>query len=84
MNLILQFPDISEEMRSKSKKNQRNYKAINANHPLAYSEDEIVSKYFEGEFRRWHIKLFIIIAASLGFLWFTIINISWIYNLITT
>ena len=83
MNLILQFPDISEQMRSKTKRNQRNFKAVNANHPMPYSEDETITKYYEGEFRRWHFKLLFIIAASLGIVWFSVLNSAWIFNAVT-
>jgi len=81
MNLIQQFPDISGKMRARIKTNQ-NYRAANAMQPLSYIESQAVVQYYEGEFRRWHLKLLFIIVASFGTLYFAILKSSWILNLI--
>ena len=84
MNLIQQFPDISGKIRARIKINNRNYKAVNPVQPLSYIENEVVSKYYEGEFRRWHLKFLFIIAFTLGILYFTLLKSAWIFNLIAS
>jgi hypothetical protein len=80
MNLIKQFPDISEKMRAKTRMEQRVYRVANAMQPLTYIEDKAVAKYYEGEFRRWHFKLFFIMAASVGGIYFALLKSPWILN----
>jgi hypothetical protein len=80
MNLIKQFPDISEKMRAKIRMEQRVYRVTNAMQPLTYIEDKAVVKYYEGEFKRWHFKLFFIVAASIGGVYFVLLKSSWILN----
>jgi hypothetical protein len=60
----------------------RNFKSVNVIQPQSYIEDEAVTQYYEGEFRRWHIKLLFIVAATFGTLYFILLKSSWIYNLI--
>jgi hypothetical protein len=82
MNLVQQFPDISEKMRSKKEMGDRSYRSANAKQSLGYIEDEAVVQYYEGEFRRWHIKFLFIVAATLGVTYVIILKSFWIYNLI--
>jgi hypothetical protein len=83
MNLIQQFPDISQKIRSKIAEGQRNYKTANAKQAMPYSEEEAVSAYYEGEFRRRHFKLFFIVGSILGIIYFALLKGSWILNWIT-
>jgi hypothetical protein len=82
MNLVQQFPDISEKMRSKSKMVGRNSRSANAERSLGCVEADAVVQYYEGEFRRWHIKFLFIVAATLGITYFIILKSFWIYNLL--
>jgi hypothetical protein len=82
MNLIDQFPDVSEKMRANIRMSRKNYASANAIQPLSYSEGEAVSRYYEGEFRRWHFKLLFIVAASVGIVYLALLNGAWIFNLI--
>jgi hypothetical protein len=50
---------------------------------MPYTEEEAVSAYFEGEFRRWHFKLFFIVGAILGTIYFALLKSSWVLNWIT-
>ena len=82
MTLIQQFPDISEMMRSKNERPSSNYKSANARQSLSYLEDEAVAQYYEGEFRRWHIKFLFIVAAVFGLTYVVILKGFEIYNMI--
>jgi hypothetical protein len=83
MTLVQQFPDISEEMRSKNKTNDKNYRSANAKQLLSFSEEKAAAKYYEGEFRRWHIKFVFIVGATLGLISFILLKSFWIYNLLS-
>lgn len=83
MNLIQQFPDVSQKIRSKIAEGQRNYKTANAKQSIIYSEEEAVSAHYEGEFRRWHFKLFFIVGSILGTIYFALLKSSWVLNWIT-
>jgi hypothetical protein len=78
MNLIKQFPDISGRIRAKAK---RANKPVNANRQLPYREDAAVVAYYEGEFRRWHLKLFLIVPACMAIVYFALLNSVGIMNL---
>jgi hypothetical protein len=82
MNLVQQFPDISEKMRSKNEMGGQDYRSANAKRSSDYTEDEAVAQYYEGEFRRWHIKFLFIVAATLAITYFIILKSFWIYSLI--
>jgi hypothetical protein len=77
MSLIQQFPDISGRIRAKIK---RAIKPVNASRTLPYSEDPGVAAYYEGEFRRWHVKLLFIGAACMATIYLAILNSAWIVN----
>ena len=82
MNLVRQFPDISEKMRSKNETGGRSSRSANAKQSRGYWEDDAVVKYYEGQFRRWHLQFLFILAATLGVTYIIILNSFWIYNLI--
>jgi hypothetical protein len=82
MNLIKQFPDITEKMRSKIKVTQKNYKTAYAAQVI-YVEDEAVVKFYEGEFRRWHFKLFFIVGSILAILYFGLLQSASVFNWVT-
>lgn len=39
--------------------------------------------YYEGGFQRWHLKLFVIITACMGLIYFTFLKSAWIMNLLS-
>jgi hypothetical protein len=84
MNLIQQFPDISEKMRCKNRRmGQRIYRTANAVQSVTYSEDRgSRPNHYDGEFRRRHFKLFFIVAASLGTIYFALLKSSLDFNLV--
>jgi hypothetical protein len=82
MTLIQQFPDISQTIRSKNKTGDRRYRSANAKKSLGYLESDAVARYYEGEFRRWHVKFLFIVAATLGITCVILLGSFWIYNLI--
>lgn len=83
MNLIKQFPDITEKMRAKIKVTQKNYKTANAIQPVILIEDEAVVKFYEGKFKRWHFKLFFIIGSILAILYYGLLQSASFFNWIT-
>jgi hypothetical protein len=83
MNLVQQFPDISAKIRSKNSMNgKKKHGTANVKQSLGYIEDKTVAQYYEGEFRRWHIKFLFIVAATLGICYLIVLKSSWVYNLI--
>jgi hypothetical protein len=82
MNLVQQFPDISENLRTKNGMGNRHSRSANSKQSLAYVEDETVVQYYEGEFRKWHFKFLVILAAIFGMIYFLLLKSFWIYNLI--
>jgi len=61
MNLIQQFPDVSAKIRNKFK--------------LRQSQDKSSTKFYENEFRKWHIKVaffILLVVASLFFIAFSL------------
>jgi glutaminase len=83
MNLVQQFPDISEKLRSKNEKSYRNFRSANVKQSSGYIEDEAVVQYYEGEFRRCHIKFLSIVVATFAVIYVILLKSSWIYNLIS-
>jgi hypothetical protein len=81
MNLVHQFPDISETIRSKNKAGSRSYRSANAKKYPGYSEEQAAVKYYDGEFRKWHIKFLFILSATLGIVSLILLKSFWIYNL---
>jgi hypothetical protein len=81
MNPVQQFPDISEKIRSKNRIVERNYRSANARRSLAYTEEDALVKYYEGEFRKWHIKFLFILSATIGVVALILLKSFWIYNL---
>lgn len=82
MNLVQQFPDISQNLRSKNEKGNRSFRAANAKQSLKYIESESVAQYYEGEFRRWHIKFLFLVAVTCGLIYVVLLKSFWIYNLV--
>lgn len=83
MNLTKQFPDISEKLRAKIKISARNYKPVNAPQSSSYIEDQAVVKYYEGEFRRWHLKLLFIVVVTLSSFYLVLLKSGWIFHWVT-
>jgi hypothetical protein len=81
MNLIQQFPDISQTLRAKIKINNRSYKAANAQQSSSYIEDKDVVRYYENGFRRWHFKLLFIVAAILGIFYFALLEVGRMFSI---
>jgi|GEM_PF-5331121 len=77
MNLIQQFPNISEQVRAKFKMTQKHRKPENiwSNLPC----DDRQTKFHENEFRKWHIKLVFIIAGTITLLYTFIFNATSIF-----
>jgi hypothetical protein len=83
MTLAQQFPDISAVIRSKKETAFKNSGSANARPPLSYTEAEAVTRYYDGEFKRWHFKFLFILAATIGAVYFIMLMSFWIYNLIS-
>lgn len=77
MSLTEQFPDVSGRIRARIKRANR---PVNANMPLPYREDPLIAAYYEGQFRRWHMKLFFIVSACLAITYFGLLNSARIIN----
>jgi len=77
MNLVKQFSDISGRIRAKVKFAN---KPVHANRPLPYDEDPGVAAYYEGQFRRGHVKVVVTIAAGLAMIYFALLNSKVIMN----
>jgi hypothetical protein len=80
MTLAQQFPDISASIRSRNKTEFSSIRSANAIPPVTYTEAEGVVRYYQGEFNRWHLKLFLIVAGTLGIVYYIILKAFWIYN----
>jgi hypothetical protein len=83
MTLAQQFPDISAVIRSKKEATFKNSGSVNARQSLRYTEAEAVTRYYEGEFKRWHVKFLFIVAAALGAVYLIMFMFFWVYNLIS-
>jgi hypothetical protein len=82
MTLVQQFPDISRKTRSKNENVNKTYRLAGIKRSLAYVEDEAVVRYYEGEFRRWHVKFLLILGGIFGIMYFLLLKSFWIYNLL--
>jgi hypothetical protein len=82
MTLAQQFPDISATIRSKNSVGLKSSRSANAMQSLGYTEADAITQYYEGEFRRWHIKFLFITAGAFGIVSFILIKALMIYNLI--
>ena len=76
MNLIEQFPDISEKVRAKSKiKKRKSITRINRG-AQAHYEEKTNAGYPEAALRRWHLKMLFLIAVSVGITYYALMNRS--------
>ncbi len=69
MTLANQFPDISINMQVESKLREKR-----ANLAVSDETSPALARYYEKEFRKWHTKLFFIIAGVLTVVYFIILN----------
>ena len=75
MNLIQQFPDVSMKTHDKfkSRKNHLHWKIIHSE--MTFDKKLAETKFYNNEFRKFHIKLFFIIALAITSLYFIASNI---------
>jgi hypothetical protein len=82
MNLIEQFPDISLKIREQFKNDNRNLRVKNYSGTLTYDSDKALTKIYDDESRKWHIRLALIVLASVASIYFIIVNaprfLNWI------
>jgi hypothetical protein len=81
MTMAQQFPDISETLRLKNRIRDRNVRSASNKQSMGRVADQALTKYYEREFRKWHIKFLFIVAATLGVVYFILLKSFWIYNL---
>lgn len=84
MNLIEQFPDVSMKMREKCNMRRKKYRQTFFREPLTYNPDRTLAKFYEREFRKLHLKVFVIIAALLAGFYLIMLNSRWLYQGITS
>lgn len=83
MTLAQQFPDISAAIRSKKEAVSKKPESTNGLPSFGNTEADAVARYYEGEFRRWHLKFLFIVAGTIGLFCLILVKLSWVYNLIT-
>jgi hypothetical protein len=74
MTLIEQFPDVSEKVRAKFKIALRKQRDENAFRELPYDHDKSLVKFYDDEFRKWHIKLLFIILSIVAMIYGLVFN----------
>jgi hypothetical protein len=79
MNLIQQFPDISVKMHDKFKSRKKSHQWKIVNPEITFDENLIQAKFYNNEFKKWHIKLVFIIALTLVSLYFIVSNIPMLF-----
>ena len=84
MNLIQQFPDVSAEKRARATADNKRLKTANAKRSHPYREDDAVVKYYENEFRKWHIKVLFIFVGTIAMTYYFILKGFWIFQWITS
>lgn len=80
MNLIEQFPDVSEKIRAR-----RNLKKVKASMRItrsaaSYHEERTVAESHEAAFRKWHVKVLFIIAGSIAITCYALLNSPLFYH----
>jgi hypothetical protein len=84
MDLITQFPDISMKIRERARIKQTDKIAKPARPVVTYSIDQTRAQMHDREFRRWHLKLFILMIITLVGVYLMVLNSPWMFNLINT
>jgi hypothetical protein len=79
MDLIKQFPDVSIKAYDKFKlrKKPQQWKIINAE--ITYDKNLVKTKFYDNEFKKWHIKLVFIIVLGIAALYFIVSKILWLF-----
>ena len=75
MNLINQFPDVSMDVRAKLKRQQKNYSHIMAMEPQQTVTEKTLADFYDNEFRKWHIKVALMITGLLAGLFFVALSL---------
>ena len=73
MTLIQQFPDVSMQMRQLNQKNRLKKIGSQKGH---FDNGKALGLYYDNEFRKWHIKLALIIAFIIACLLAAVVGIS--------
>ena len=79
MNLVQQFPDVSMNMRHKFKSHRKNSLMRDLNLQKNQDQDKVMTKFYKDEFRKWHIKLILIIVFTVASLSIIILNVPWFF-----
>jgi hypothetical protein len=80
MNLIEQFPDVSDKIRAKRKMKQTKASKRISRPAQVYHEPKSVAGSHEAAFRRWHLKVLLIIAGSIGITYYALLNSPLVIN----
>lgn len=83
MDLIRQFPDISMRMREEARMKRSRKEAV-SRPTLTYQIEQTRAQKHEREFRKWHLKLFVLIIIVLASFYFIILNSPWMFNLVNS
>lgn len=80
MNLIKQFPDVSAQIRNRTKWNQksRNEKQMSIENLQDNDPDLVV--FYDHEFKKWHYKVTLIIAIGIACIFSLILTASGIFQ----
>lgn len=76
MNLTDQFPDISPEIREKARRQKTRARSVGVR------REKTIGKTYDHVFRRWHVKVLLIIILLLGSTYLVVLNSPWIFHLI--
>jgi hypothetical protein len=80
MNLINRFPDISAEIREKARR--RKTQAPAASSSVTVRREKTTGEIYRHDFRRWHVKVLLIIILLLGSTYLIALNFPWMFHLI--
>jgi hypothetical protein len=74
MTLAEQFPDASIMLRTKFRMDVKNRRRHIGSEQLAI-EDKVMAKFYQDEYKKWHIKLVVIVVACLASFYFVVANL---------
>ena len=79
MNLVHQFPDISMKTQDRFRSRKKPLQWRISNPEITFDKDLMETKFYNHEFKMWHIKLAFIILLTIASLYFIVSNIPLLF-----
>lgn len=80
MNLANQFPDISMNIREKASRRKKQAAAPRGSVRLKPAKTH--AEVYDHDFRKWHVKVLLLIILLVGFTYLIALNSPWMFKLI--